>query len=170
MEKVKIPELKSPRIAIREFALIRECQARKPYTQLVYPNRHPLGRESMKRNHVENAVLPNDWTNVLENVQLVLTQTAKAAAEREHRLVQEVPTLPKKEKKKAWNESREHFENRLRLFQSTVQKAEEDAEEADLALADAEKGLEYWLARAGDTARKVDQLTGGKKLQDEEAR
>jgi hypothetical protein len=118
----------------------------------------------MKRNHVDNPVLPNDWTNVLENVREVLIQTAKSAAERERRLVHEIPSLPKKEKRKAWNESLEHFEDRLRLFQSAVQKAEEDASDADLALADAEKALQQWLARARESSQKVDQQTVMEKL------
>ncbi len=111
----------------------------------------------MKRSHVENLALPKDWTNVLENVQEVLTQTAKAADERDRRLAHDPPSNPRKQKSRVWNESLEHFEDRLRLFQSAVQKAEEDAEEAGLALADGEKALRQWLARAKESGRAPDQ-------------
>ena len=120
----------------------------------------------MKRSHVEKPMLPNDWSNVIENVQEVLTQTAKSAAERERRLLHEGPSVQKRKKGMAWNESLEHFEERLQLFQSAVQKAEDDAELADAALADAEKAIQNWLARARESCQKLDQQTGGEKLQD----
>jgi len=46
----------------------------------------------------------------------------------------------------------EHFEERLQRFRAALQKAEDDAEEADLALADGERSLENWLARAKESA------------------
>jgi len=114
----------------------------------------------MKRSHVEKPMLPNDWSNVIENVQEVLTQTAKSAAERERRLLHEGPSVQKRKKGMAWNESLEHFEERLQLFQSAVQKAEDDAELADAALADAEKALQQWLARATNMTRKLREVQG----------
>ena len=111
----------------------------------------------MKRKHAENQVLPTDWTGVIENVQDILTQTETAAAERERRVVDVPLSVPSAKKATAWKESLEHFEDRLRLFQATFQKAEENAEEADLALADGEKALQQWLTRARESSQKMDQ-------------
>jgi hypothetical protein len=46
----------------------------------------------------------------------------------------------------------EHFEERLQQFRAALQKAEDDAEGADLALADGEKAFEQWLSRARQSA------------------
>lgn len=111
----------------------------------------------MKRKQIGEPVLPTDWTGVIDRVQDVLTQTETAAAERERRVADVPLSVPSAKKATAWKDSLEHFENRLRLFQAAFQKAEEDAEEADITLADAEKALQQWLARARESSGKVDQ-------------
>ena len=104
----------------------------------------------MKRNQIENQVLPADWSQVIDRVQHVLTQTEKAAGERARLLAQE--PVPPKEMNAAREQPLEHFEERLQRFRAALQKAEDDAEEADLALADGEKALLNWLARAKESA------------------
>ena len=110
----------------------------------------------MKRNQIENQVLPADWSEVIDRVQHVLTQTEKAAGERARHLAQEGP-VPPKEMNAAWEQTLEHFEEGIQRFRSALQKAEDDAEEADLALADGEKAFEQWLNRARQSAGKADQ-------------
>jgi len=112
----------------------------------------------MKQNHVENSVLPTDWTEVIGKVHDVLTQTETSAAEREKKLAKIVHSVPTREKTKKWKQTLEGFEERLQLFQAAVQKAEDNAEEADLALADGEKALQHWLAQATAISSKIDQL------------
>ncbi len=104
----------------------------------------------MQRNLIENQVLPADWSQVIDRVQHVLTQTEKAAGERARLLAQE--PVPPKEMNAAREQPLEHFEERLQQFRAALQKAEDDAEEADLALADGERSLENWLARAKESA------------------
>ncbi len=105
----------------------------------------------MKRNLIENQVLPADWSQVIDRVQHVLTQTEKAAGERARHLAQEEP-VPPKEMNAAREQPLEHFEERLQQFRAALQKAEDDAEETDLALTDGERSLENWLARAKESA------------------
>jgi hypothetical protein len=57
----------------------------------------------------------------------------------------------------AWEQTLEHFEEGLQRFRAALQKAEDDAEGADLALADGEKAFEQWLSRAR-SAGKGDQM------------
>ena len=109
----------------------------------------------MKRKHAGIQVLPKDWTEVIEKVQEVLTQTQLEAAAREQALPEKVPSAPGSETAAAWKQGFEQFDERLRLFQSRVQQAEDNAEDAELALADGEKALEYWLARANEINQRV---------------
>ena len=109
----------------------------------------------MKRKHAGPRVLPNDWTEVIEKVQEVLTQAQSEAAEREQALAGNMPGIPSTEKAAAWKQGFEQFDERLRLFQARVQQADEDAADAELALTDGEKALEHWLARATEIARRV---------------
>jgi hypothetical protein len=104
----------------------------------------------MKQNQIENQVLPADWSQVIDRVQHVLTQTEKAAGERARHLAQE--PVPPKEMNAAWQQTLEHFEEGLQRFRAALQKAEDDAEGADLALADGEKAFEQWLIRARQSA------------------
>jgi len=110
----------------------------------------------MNRKHGRDRVLPNDWTEVIEKVQEVLTQAQSEAAEREQALAGNMPGIPSTEKAAAWKQGFEQFDERLRLFQARVQQADEDAADAELALADGEKALEHWLARATEIARRVE--------------
>jgi len=109
----------------------------------------------MKRNRGRDRVLPNDWTEVIEKVQEVLTQAQSEAAEREQALAGNTPGIPSTEKAAAWKQGFEQFDERLRLFQARVQQADEDAADGELALADGEKALEHWLARATEITRRV---------------
>ena len=105
----------------------------------------------MKRNQIEKQALPADWTDVINQVQDVLTQTEKAAGERALRLTSEEPNPPK-EKTAVFEPTLEHFEERIRRFRAALQKAEDDGEEADNALADGERALQTWLTRARGSA------------------
>ena len=105
----------------------------------------------MQRHQIENQVLPADWSQVIDRVQHVLTQTEKAAGERARHLAQEGP-VPPREMNAAREQPLEHFEERLQQFRAALQKAEDDAEETDLALTDGERSLENWLARAKESA------------------
>jgi hypothetical protein len=109
----------------------------------------------MKRKNDGIRALPKDWTEVIEKVQEVLTQTQSEAAAREQALLENVPSAPGSEKAAAWKQGFEQFDERLRLFQTRVQQAEDDAADAELALADGEKALEHWLARANEIAQRV---------------
>ncbi len=95
----------------------------------------------MKRKHAGPRVLANDWTEVIEKVQEVLTQAQSEAAEREQALAGNMPGIPSTEKAAAWKQGFEQFDERLRLFQARVQQADEDAADAELALTDGEKAL-----------------------------
>ena len=114
----------------------------------------------MNRKHGRDRVLPNDWTEVIEKVQEVLTQAQSEAAEREQALAGNMPGIPSTEKAAAWKQGFEQFDERLRLFQARVQQADEDAADAELALADGEKALEHWLARATEITRRVAEAQG----------
>ena len=107
------------------------------------------------RNHVENQVLPADWSQVIEQVQDVLTETERAANERGHLLVEKQPA-PRKKNEPSWEPTLDHFEERLRQFRAALQKAEDDAEEADLALADGDRALQQWLDRSRRSSPKTD--------------
>jgi len=110
----------------------------------------------MNRKHGRDRVLPNDWMEVIEKVQEVLTQAQSEAAEREQALAGNMPGIPSTEKAAAWKQGFEQFDERLRLFQARVQQADEDAADGELALADGEKALEHWLARATEITRRVE--------------
>jgi multidrug resistance efflux pump len=112
----------------------------------------------MKRNQIENQGLPADWPHVIDQVQDVLAQTEKTAGERERTLTREEPN-PLREKNTVWQPTLEHFEERLRRFHASLQKAEDHAEEADLALADGERALQNWLDRASRSAPRKEHLT-----------
>jgi hypothetical protein len=109
----------------------------------------------MNQNHDENSVLPTDWTEVIGKVHKVLTQTESSAAKREESLTVLAVPKPTTENVKAWKQNLKNFEERLHLFRAAVQKAENNAEEADLALADAEKTLQQWLTRATEFSSKT---------------
>jgi hypothetical protein len=111
--------------------------------------------EIMKRKHASGRALPNDWTEVIAKVQEVLTQTESAAAEREQGLAGNTPAIPSTPKAAAWKHGFEQFEEHLGLFEAGVQQAEDDAADAELALADGEKALAHWLARATEITRRV---------------
>jgi hypothetical protein len=115
----------------------------------------------MKRNHAGDRVLPADWTEVIGNVQEVLTQAESDAAERERGLKATKASQPSAKTRSAWKEGLERFEESLRLFQAKVQQAEDEATEADLALADGEKGLEDWLTRVKQVSSKVAAASAG---------
>jgi len=110
---------------------------------------------TMKRKKTSDRVLPADWTEVVGKVQEVLTQTEIEAGEREKILTGMATSFLPAKKANAWKKGIEQFEERLQLFQSAVQQAEDDATEAELVLADGEKALEHWLARASDISRSV---------------
>jgi hypothetical protein len=109
----------------------------------------------MKRKHVGGRVLPADWTEVIGEVQEVLTQAEKEAGKREKLLAGIMPSIPSAGKAVAWKQGLERFEERLQLFQARVQQAEDNAADGELALADGEKALEHWLARANEITRRV---------------
>jgi chromosome segregation ATPase len=111
--------------------------------------------EIMKRNRAAEHILPADWTEVVGKVQEILTQAEKAAGEREQALAQIAASIPSADKAAAWKEGLEQFEEQLRLFDSGVQKAEDQASEAELVSADGEKALEDWLARVAGLTNKV---------------
>ena len=118
----------------------------------------------MKRNRAGDRVLPVDWTEVIEKVQEVLTHVESDAAERERGLTATKSSRPSVKTRSAWKEGLERFEESLRLFQAKVQQAEDEATEADLALADGEKGLEDWLTRAKGISIKVTEASAGKSV------
>ena len=105
----------------------------------------------MKRNQIERQALPTDWMDVVDQVQDVLTWTEKAAGERALRLASEEPNPPK-EKTAVLEPTLEHFEERIQQFRAALQKAEDDGEEADIALADGERALQAWLDRARESS------------------
>jgi len=109
----------------------------------------------MKRKHDGVRALPKDWTEVIEKVQEVLTQTQSEAAAREQGLAENMPAIPHPEKAAYWKQGFEQFDERLSLFQARVQQVEDDAADAELALADGEKALEHWLARANEITQRV---------------
>jgi hypothetical protein len=118
----------------------------------------------MKRNRAGDRVLPADWTEVIVNVQEVLTQAESDAAERERGLKATKASRPSAKTRSAWKEGLERFEEHLRLFQAKVQQAEDEATEADLALADGEKTLEDWLTRVKTVSRRVAEASVGESV------
>jgi hypothetical protein len=108
----------------------------------------------MKRNQIERQALPADWTEVIDQVQDILTQTERTAGERALRLTTKEPNPPK-EKTARFEPTLEDFEERIQRFRAALQKAEDDGEEADIALADGERALQAWLARAKESANKI---------------
>jgi hypothetical protein len=92
-------DAKSRKPAVPDFLFPRNC----------YISPLKIREELMKRNQIENQVLPGDWSQVIDQVQAVLTQTEKAAGERAGRLIKEEP-IPPKEKATAWAPTLEHLE------------------------------------------------------------
>ena len=111
----------------------------------------------MRRKHTGNQVLPVDWSEVIGNVQEVLTQTEKETGEREQNLAEIMPPTSH-EKSAGWKEGLEQFEKRFDQFQARIQQAEEDACEAELVLEDGEKTLEHWLNRAAEVGQHVREI------------
>ena len=74
----------------------------------------------MKRKHAGGRVLPADWTEVIGEVQEVLTQAEKEAGEREKLLAGIMPSIPSAGKAAAWKQGLERFDQRLPVWASAT--------------------------------------------------
>jgi hypothetical protein len=105
---------------------------------------------------VSSPALPASWATILENVQQAITQAQAEAVQTAQTLDAALATdaggLPDDT---AWRRSMEQLEEKFRQMKDCTARADQQAQEAEQALAQSEEALRQWLALAEAIRRKL---------------
>lgn len=102
------------------------------------------------------AELPPQWIEALQNIQKSLEQTLEEVAKREQALATEgLNSAFAADGDDALRESLARVGERMLLFRSSLDQAEESAAEAESALVAGEKALQGWLSAAQNTRQNL---------------
>jgi hypothetical protein len=108
------------------------------------------------RKPASEAELPQQWVEVLDSIQESLAQTLEEVAQREQALASEgVNAAFTAESDHALQQSLARVGERMLLFRSCLDQAEESAAEAESALVAGEDALHQWLTVAESTRQNL---------------
>jgi hypothetical protein len=105
---------------------------------------------------VSSPALPASWATILENVQKAITQAQAEAVQTaqalDAALATDASTLPDAD---AWQRGLEQLEEKFRQMKDCTARADQQAQEAEQALAQSEDALQQWLVLAEAIRRKL---------------
>ena len=96
-------------------------------------------------------LLPDSWTQVLDNVRQALEESLARAAERE----QAIPPPAPEEWEARWRSLAERLQGRPDGLDGLLRRAEAEAAAADAALAEAGEAAGGWLRAAAETGQRL---------------
>jgi hypothetical protein len=105
---------------------------------------------------VSSPALPASWATILENVQKAITQAQAEAVQTAQTLDAALATDPGAlPNANAWQRGLEQLEEKFRQMKDCTARADQQAQEAERALAQSEEALRQWLALAEAIRRKL---------------